>query len=335
MKRRDHDQDLAPVRDLLAGLPIELRNVRPVSPPNTRAQRALVEASVAINLDPLDVDAAFLARQLVQCTLPHANPGDVPFWRRRNGTLTLGIQAGMDFRTGTTVGYPYGSIPRLLLFWLNREAVQTRSRRIQLGRSLAHFMRDLGLDPSRGGKRSDAFRLKDQMKRLFRARISFDQALAENGREGERWLDMQVAPKGELWWDDNKPLQDDLWESWIELGEEFYTAIIASPVPVDMRALKALKRSPLALDLYAWATHKAPSVARKGKQQFIPWASLSEQFGTDYADHLDFKKKAKAALRKVKLVYPGLRYAEATGGVLILPTSLPAVPMKPRALPKG
>jgi len=332
---RPRGQDLTQVRDLLGNLfPVEQGGVQPVAP-ITRAQQALVEASTAINLDPLDVDAAFLARQLVQCTLPHANPGDAPYWRRRNGTLTLGIQPGMDFRTGTAVGYPYGSIPRLLLFWLNREAVQTRSRRIQLGRSLAHFMRDLGLDPSRGGKRSDATRLKDQMKRLFRARISFDQGLAENGREGQRWLDMQVAPKGELWWDDRKPLQDDLWESWIELGEEFYNAIIAAPVPVDMRALKALKRSPLALDLYAWATHKAPSVARKGKRQFIPWASLAEQFGTDYADHLDFKKKAKAALKKVKLVYPGLNYAEATGGVLILPTSLPAIPLKPRAITEG
>ena len=300
-------------------------------PDATRAQKAFAEAVATITLDPFDVDPAYMARQLVQCTLPHADPGEVPYWSRRNGTLTLGVQAGIDFKTGKQVGYPYGSIPRLLLFWLNKEAVQTRSRRVLLGRSLAHFMRDLGLDPSRGGKRSDAYRLKEQMRRLFRARISFEQSLSDDGREGERWIDMQVAPKGELWWDDKKPLQDDLWESWIELGEEFYNAIIAAPVPVDMRALKALKRSPLALDLYAWATHRAPAVARRGKPQFIPWALLAQQFGTDYANHLDFKRKAKAALRKIQLVYPGMKYSNATGGILLLPSSKPAIPLKPKA----
>lgn len=299
--------------------------------PPTRAQQNLLDASEAINQAPDEIELAFMARQLVQCTLPHANPGDVPRWLRRNGHLSLVIQPGWDSRKDCSVGYPYGTVPRLLMFWLNKEAVQTRSRRIELGRSLAQFMRQLGLDPSRGGKRSDAHRVKDQMHRLFRARISFEQSIETEEGEGNRWLDMQVAPKGELWWDHRKPLQDDLWESWVELGEDFYNAIVASPVPVDMRALKALKRSPLALDLYAWATHKALSVARKGKQQFIPWAFLAEQFGSAYNDHLDFKKKAKAALKKIQIVYPGLKLSEATGGLIILPTSRPAVPLKPRA----
>lgn len=32
-----------------------------------------------------EVELAFLARQLVQITLPHSDPGDVPVWTRRNG----------------------------------------------------------------------------------------------------------------------------------------------------------------------------------------------------------------------------------------------------------
>jgi hypothetical protein len=40
------------------------------------------------------------------------------------------------------------------------------------------------------------------------------------------------------------------------LAEEFYRALINNPVPVDMRALK---QSPLALDLYALATHTSSS----------------------------------------------------------------------------
>jgi len=120
----------------------------------------------------------------------------------------------------------------------------------------------------------------------------------------------------------------NLWGSWVELSQEFYHAITASPVPLDMRALRALKRSPLALDLYSWATHKANSVYRKGKAQFVPWAGLSAQFGSEYANHLDFKRKAKAALKKIEAVYPGLKLQDAVGGIVVLPSSRPAVAPK-------
>ena len=138
----------------------------------------------------------------------------------------------------------------------------------------------------------------------------------------------RLSRKSLLWWDPKRPDQVNLWGSWVELSPEFFAAVTASPVPLDMRALKALKRSPLALDLYAWATHKSNSVARKGREQFIPWISLAAQFGSDYASHLDFKRKAKAALRKIETVYPSLRLRDAMGGIVVLPTSRPAVAPK-------
>jgi hypothetical protein len=162
---------------------------------------------------------------------------------------------------------PYGTIPRLLLFWITSEAVKTKNRRLELGNSLTKFMRELGLNPDNGrGKRSDARRLRDQMERLFRARISFDQSTP--GKKA--WVDMQVAPEGVLWWDEKQPDQTTLWDSWIQLDEKFFEAITAAPVPVDMRALKALKRSPLALDLYAWATYTAFQTQRTGQSRSVP-----------------------------------------------------------------
>jgi hypothetical protein len=76
------------------------------------------------------------------------------------------------------------------------------------------------------------------MNRLFRAKISFDVAQeASNGDHGSVWLDMQVAPKGELWWSHRTPNQDTLWQSWIELGEHFFEAIISAPVPLRLDEL--------------------------------------------------------------------------------------------------
>jgi hypothetical protein len=153
---------------------------------------------------------------------------------------------------------------------------------------------------------------------------------AAHSRMLERWLDMQIAPQGELWWDPISPEQPALWGSWIELGEAFHEAIIAAPVPVDLRALQALKNSPLALDLYAWATYKTYSVNRSGKPfQNVPWRSLQKQLGCDYSNPRHFKAAAKDAIRKVQVVFPGFRvdeYHDNQGGGLTVKRGTPSVP---------
>lgn len=245
-KTRPRESDLIQA----AKIPLMKSFAKKFAPP-TRAQLELVEVSLSIQEQPDAAERAFMARQLVQCTLPHTNPSNVPLWKRASGNMVLAIQPGVDLDTEKSIGYPYGTVPRLLLFWIITEAVQRKNRRIVLGRSLADFMRTLGFNPNGGGKRSDHKRLKEQMRRLFKCHISFNATLDLPNAHGERWQNMEVAPDGELWWH-HHPDQTALWESWIELGEKFFQAVIASPVPIDMRALKALKRSPLALDLYAW-----------------------------------------------------------------------------------
>jgi hypothetical protein len=298
----------------------------------------IIKAGQEIRTDPAPnpADIAFMARQLVQATLPHSDPGKVDAWSRTNGNLTLTIRPGWDHEKREFLGYPYGTIPRLLLFWITTEALRTGSRRLYLGNSLAAFMRALGLDPDNGGlgaKRSDARRLKDQMIRLFRATISFDR----RGEHKHEWLDMQIAPEGSMcvWWDFNDTGQEDLFSSWIDLNERFFNAIINAPVPVDMRALYALKRSPLALDLYALVSYRAYIATQTGKSQFVTWEQLMGQLGTDYAHVQHFRSKTKAALCKIKSVYPGLKLGPKQGGIQILPgaSAVPPKPAKRQLLP--
>jgi hypothetical protein len=308
-----------------------LKNLAKQYAPPTRAQRQLIEAAVLIHEQPDAAERAFMAQQLVRCTLPHSDPGNVEQWTRRAGNFILGITPGRDFEKNRSIGYPYGIIPRLLLFWIITEVVRTKSRRLTLGSSLAQFMRAVGLDPSRGGKRSDHKRIKEQMRRLFKCHITF-QATAEqpSGSQGEAQREMPVAPDHELWWHPH-PEQTALWESWIELGEKFFQAILAAPVPLDMRALKELKRSPLALDLYAWVCYRAfVIVQKKQPPQFTAWTVLMRQFGADYSDPKNFKKKTAAALRKIGRLYPGLTIGKAKGGFTIHASRL-AVPQKTAA----
>ncbi len=136
----------------------------------------LISAAEEIGLDPMNTESAFIARQLVQATLPHKNPGNIPAWSRTNGNLTLTIRPGWDDKKKKLIGYPYGTVPRLLLFWITTEAIRTKSSRLELGNSLSQFMEELGLDPKGTGKRSDLKRLKEQMIRLSRSTISFSQS---------------------------------------------------------------------------------------------------------------------------------------------------------------
>ena len=306
--------------------------IEPAAAALTEAQHRLADSSVGIfGETPTARDAAFIARELVLASLPHSNPGDRPLWTRRNGNVTLAIQPGINIQTGKSYGYPYGIIPRLLLFWITTEALRKKSRRLELGNSLSGFMAELGLSAYTGrGKRGDAKRLRDQMERLFRSRFSLERSATDDEKIRKRWLDMQVAPQGDLWWSVREPDQGVLWGSWIELGELFYTAITSAPVPVDMRALKALKRSPLALDLYAWLTFQAFRAHQSGRPIFETWQQMHGHMGGDYTDIADFRRKIKAGLRKIRAVYPGLRLSQRTGGIEVSPESLPAI--QPREL---
>src|SRR5438874_151511 len=86
----------------------------------TRHQTQLIEAASQImEYWPGRDELAYMAKHLVQVTLPHSDPGDIQAWTRTNGDLTLVItRSNLDIRSGKLIGYPYGTIPRLLLYWL-------------------------------------------------------------------------------------------------------------------------------------------------------------------------------------------------------------------------
>lgn len=293
--------------------------------PIPRQTAKIIQAATEIQQDaPGDQDKAFLARQLVQTTLPHADPGNVPVWSRTNGNITLLIQQGYK-ANGEGVGHPYGTIPRLLMYWMTTEAVRTKSPRLVLGDSLAAFMEELGLDSRGGGARSDRARLEQQMRRLFAARISFEGTIQEEDMGAEVVEYMPIARRTVFWWNQKDPGQKTLWESYVELDSEFFRAITANPVPVDLRALRAIKRSPLALDLYSLLTYQAFRSSKSGRPVFMTWRQMQNALGTSYADHTDLKKAVKLALNKIAVVYPGLAVGSREGGIEVLPESVPAI----------
>ena len=160
-----------------------------------------------------------MARLLVLCSLPRTNPGNRKEYVRRNGPYKLGMTAGLDNKL------PFGSIPRLLIAWICTEAVRTRKRELVLGRSLYEFMRKLGMEDRSGSTRGDRTRLRNQMSRLFRCTVS----LIYEDERGDASVSSLIARRTEFWWNEHKPGERMLWESKIELGEDFFNEIIPPP----------------------------------------------------------------------------------------------------------
>jgi hypothetical protein len=253
----------------------------------------------------------FMARAMVQATLPHKQVAGNEF-ERRNGNYSLSIMAP------SSIGLPYGTIPRLLLAWLTTEAVKTKSRELELGDSLSGFMAELDMMPT-GGRWGSITRLKDQSRRLFASSIT---AVYENG-PGFAVINQAVADRAQFWWNNKHPEQAGLWKSTVTLSENFFNEVIDRPVPIDMRAIRALKKSPLALDIYSWLTYrmsylKSPTV--------IPWAGVAMMLGSSYAELRDFKKAFLNELRKVLLVYPNANVEVLPDGLRIKP-SLTHIPI--------
>jgi hypothetical protein len=278
----------------------------------------LIEEALAIEAEEARSAGAlgFMARMLVQATMPHRDPGEVSAWGRRNGAFSLVIQPGMTIDAKThvplSIGLPYGSLPRLLLAWISTEAVRTREPLVVLGDTLSSFMRELDLIPT-GGRWGSITRLRMQMKRLFSASIS----CTYEGNDQWSNAGFRIADETHLWWDPKQPHQADLWHSTVTLGQKFFQELIEHPVPVDMRALKALRRSPMALDLYCWLTYRMSYLR---KDTVIPWYSLQAQFGADYSRERDFKAKFNESLRKVLTVYTAAKAQPAQGGLLLCPS---------------
>lgn len=286
-----------------------------------RAQKLLEDALAIENQSALEVgQVGFMARALVQATIPHSDPGrEVPAWGRKNGDLSLVIRPGYtidEHNQPLSMGYPYGSVPRLLLSWLSTEAVRTKEREIVLGRSLTGFMSELGMAAT-GGKNGTITRLREQMRRLFSSTISI------NYSTNVAWSDagFRISDTATLFWDPADQMQAGLWQSTVTLSEKFFQEVVEHPVPVDLRALRALRQSPLALDIYAWLTYRMFYLKRPTT---VPWPNLMMQFGSDYKEVRMFKRRFVESLKQVMAVYPLQVESEPEG--LKLKPSKPHVP---------
>ena len=210
-------------------------------------------------------------------------------------------------------GLPYGRYPRLLLAWVTTAATRTKTPRLDLGPSLSSFMAELGVVPTGGRWGSHSPTAPTNQTAVLVVHL-----LHPGRPQGGTYQDagFRVAQRMELWWDAKAPEQAAIFGSHVDLTEEFFRSITDRPVPVDIRALRAL-RAPLALDIYTWLTYRNSYLQ---KRVTIPWEALELQFGSDYHRTRDFKAAFLKHLEAVVTVYPDARISEGTKGLILKPS---------------
>jgi len=275
----------------------------------TGQNRKLIEAGAEIaTAPPTGDDMAFTHAVLCQVGLPRSKVEGREFMRQ-SGAAWLNVQAGyLDEGRGPVLQpIPYGVMPRLTLAWVSTYAKRNNTREIPIGDSAAEFLRLMGMDDQ--GARYTT--LRRQMHALAACRLQL-------GFKG-RTYNGQPVEQFDAWLANGGAPQRSLWPGMMVLSEGYFNSLMESAVPLDNRALMALKGSALALDVYTWLAHRLHRI--EGRGVTLHWKALREQFAQEYtgkdADK-DFKKKFLPALKKVLAVYPQAKVKPVTGGLLLI-----------------
>src|SRR5580698_10165773 len=103
--------------------------------------------------------------------LPHKKLTDDQPWEKKGHRVTLLVEPGRLKHGGKTklYGVPYGARARMILLYLQTQAIRTGSREVALGRSMRDWMERMGL--AIGGETAHA--LREQAARISACSLKF------------------------------------------------------------------------------------------------------------------------------------------------------------------
>lgn len=279
----------------------------------TPLERRQLDSAMEIAAIPAK-DITYLHTAFTQAYLPKRRTTE-RVWERSNGALNLSIEAGRYLKptsnplaegaTGEWVNtdIPYGTKARLILMHLNNVAIKTQSRQIDVQDNLTSFCRLLQSKTADrrwvDGRTVNA--IKNQLLCLSRAKITIAW-LPDHSVEQIPHTTGDIVAAFNLWLpkDANQRL---LWPSELILGEYYFESLIKHAVPLDLRAIGALSNSADKLDIYAWLSQRLHRITQP-KGDFVAWARIHEQFGSEYKKMSKFREKFLINLNDVLHQYP-------------------------------
>jgi Plasmid encoded RepA protein len=264
-----------------------------------------------------DVSTGFVYSGWCQTGLPHKRPATESLvWKVQTDSLTLLVEPGFRVAaTGTPVpvGVPYGAIARLILIYLQSEALRTGSREVELGGSLRAFLKRLSI--SIGGKTARI--VKDQADRLSRCRLTF-----HSTRNGVGLLVNQNIVDCAMFVEAGG-LEDGQGSLFVEkarLSEVFFQQLTQHAVPLDEVAIRHIRNSSMALDVYCWLAYRLHALK---EPKHLTWAALAGQFGMGLKQRKHFRAAFSESLSLALAVYPEAKVELRPDGITLRPSNPP------------
>jgi hypothetical protein len=273
-----------------------------------KLERQCVETAFAVMSDEQQ-RIGIMHAGFAMTALPHKAINET-IWVRQGNNIKLRLESGMD-ADDKVVGLPFGAIARIILLYLQTEAVKTKSRDIELGRSMNHWLTTMGID--NGGKTYKLVR--EQSRRLSLCRLTFYRVTDE----------ATIITNGSFVRDAILPSRDtdqlQFWREAVRLDEGFFQSLIDHPLPVREAAIREIGHRSMALDIYVWLAYRLHQLS---KPTAITWKALHDQFGGGYQHVRQFKAKFKEPLALALAAYPEAILEAGDAGLKLYP-SAPAV----------
>jgi hypothetical protein len=286
--------------------------------------RPAVEAAAAYMADE-GSGIGFLYSGWCQAALPHRKQPDGKPWQIKSDFITLIVEPGHKpgHDEPVPMGVPYGSRARLIMLYLQSEALRTRSREVELGGSMRDWLSRMGV--SIGGK--SVAMVRDQAERILRCRLSFNMTARLDGGQKMAFKQQSIVDEASLF--DYDPARGELFTETAKLSEAFFAELQRHPVPLLEAAVRAINNNSMALDLYAWLAYRLHVL--KGPTP-VTWPSLKGQFGTGFDRVRNFRQTFLENLRLALAVYPDARVEVEQRGLILVPSR---PPVTPRIVPAG
>jgi len=279
-----------------------------------KAERQCVEAAYGVLSDEKG-SIGIAHAGFAMAALPHKKVAD-PVWEKDGGAIKLLVESGLDAQRHP-VGIPYGSIARMILLYLQTQAVRTRSREVELGGSMNAWLGAMGIPV--GGKTYQIVR--EQSRRISRCRLTFfrrtDTAeLVTNGA----FVRDAILPL------DSTHGQMPLWQERVRLDEGFYQSLIEHPLPLREAAVRQISSRSMAIDLYVWLAYRLHALK---EPLHVPWQALRRQFGEGYNELRFFRRDVQPNLKLALAVYPEARVSvDEKDGLVLYPSASPITEKK-------
>jgi Plasmid encoded RepA protein len=252
---------------------------------------------------------------------PHKRLANTDVWEKRGHNVTLLVEPGrLKIGPGPTelFGVPYGARARMIMIYLQTQAVRTRSREVRLGRSMRDWMGRMGM--AVGGETMRAIR--GQARRISACSIKFFWTTTdEAGRAGDSFERGAIVRNGMFFREDEGD-QGSMFEDVVILDEAFYKALSDHPVPLLESAIRQLSSQSMALDMYVWLAYRLHALSQSTP---ITWASLHNQFGPGFRLVRQFRPHFIEALAAATAAYPDAKVDVGEIGVTLHPSRPPVV----------